>query len=63
MGILMGLLMDDGDGNWREFLDANNKLQAVTPADVMRVANKYFTKDNRAVATYTRKTGGQEDNQ
>ena len=56
MGILMGLLIDDGDCDWREFLEANDKLQAVTAADVLRVANEYFTKDNRAVATYTRKT-------
>ena len=31
---------------------------ARTAADVKRVANRYFTKENRAVAIYTRKAGG-----
>jgi hypothetical protein len=36
----------------------------VTPADIQRVAKKYFTKENRAVAIYTRKpgTGGGDEN-
>ena len=29
----------------------------MTAADVKRVANNYFTKENRAVAVYTRKPG------
>ena len=33
------------------------KIQAVTAADVKRVANEYFTKENRTVAIYTRKPG------
>jgi predicted Zn-dependent peptidase len=53
--ILMQLLVYDGLGNWREINDANAKIQAVTAADVKRVANEYFSKENRAVATYTRK--------
>jgi predicted Zn-dependent peptidase len=28
----------------------------VTAADIKRVANEYFAKENRAVAIYTRKT-------
>ena len=51
----MQLLHDDGHGNWREINEANAKIQAVTAADLKRVANEYFTKENRAVATYTRK--------
>jgi predicted Zn-dependent peptidase len=55
--ILMHLVRNDGEGDWREINEAGPKIQAVTAADVQRVANKYFTKENRAVATYTRKPG------
>lgn len=53
--ILYQLLQVEGGGNWREINEAGPKLQAVTAADVQRVAREYFTKENRAVATYTRK--------
>jgi predicted Zn-dependent peptidase len=53
--ILMYLMLDDGTGDWREINEAGPKLQAVTAADVKRVANEYFTKENRTVAVYTRK--------
>ena len=36
---------------------AGAKYQAVTAADLRRVANTYFTKENRAVIVYTRKPG------
>jgi predicted Zn-dependent peptidase len=55
--ILMHLVRNDGEGDWREINEAGPKIQAVTAADVQRVANKYFTKENRAVAVYTRKPG------
>jgi predicted Zn-dependent peptidase len=55
--ILMHLVLNDGEGDWREINDAGPKIQAVTAADVQRVASKYFTKENRAVAIYTRKPG------
>jgi predicted Zn-dependent peptidase len=57
MGVLINLLSNDGNGDWREFDNAAKKIQAVTAADVKRVANQYLTKENRAVATYTRKPG------
>ena len=53
--ILMQLIHYDGLGNWKEINEAGPKLQAVTAADLKRVANAYFTKENRAVAIYTRK--------
>ena len=37
-------------GSWRYILTEIEKLQAVTPADVQRVAKKYFNEDNRTVA-------------
>jgi predicted Zn-dependent peptidase len=55
--ILMHLIFNDGGGDWREINEAGPKIQAVTAADVKRVANDYFTKENRAVAVYTRKAG------
>jgi len=62
--ILMQIIRNEGTGDWRELNTAGAKLQAVTPADIQRVAKKYFTKENRAVAIYTRKPGtggGDED--
>jgi predicted Zn-dependent peptidase len=36
-------------GDWRNF-DERDKIRAVTEKDIMRVANRYFTKSNRTVA-------------
>jgi len=55
MSVLMQIIMADGLGDWREINAAGPKHQAVTSADVQRVAAKYLTKENRNVATYTRK--------
>jgi len=55
--ILMQLIQNEGEGDWHEINDAGPKIQAVTAADVKRVANKYFTRENRSVAIYTRKPG------
>jgi predicted Zn-dependent peptidase len=56
--ILMHLINNDGEGDWKEINEAGPRIQAVTAADVQRVARKYLTKDNRTVAIYTRKAGG-----
>jgi predicted Zn-dependent peptidase len=53
--ILMQLIFNEGLGDWHEFNAAAAKYQAVTADDVKRVANEYFTRENRAVAIYTRK--------
>ena len=55
--ILMQLIQNEGEGDWHEINDAGPKIRAVTAADVKRVANKYFTRENRSVAIYTRKPG------
>ncbi len=55
MSILMQLIHNDGFGDWREINNAGPRHQAVTAADVRRVVNKYFTRENRNVAIYTRK--------
>lgn len=57
MAILMNVIQYDGRGDWEEINEAGPKVQAVTSADLKRVANTYFTKENRTVATYTRKPG------
>ncbi len=57
MSILMHLIHNDGVGDWREINEAGPKHQAVTAEDIKRVANRYFTKENRNVAIYTRKPG------
>jgi predicted Zn-dependent peptidase len=54
--ILYQLIRNDGEGDWHEINEAGPKLQAVTAADVKRVANTYFTKENRTVAIYMRKS-------
>jgi len=55
--VLMQLIRSDGEGDWREINAAGPKIQAVTAADVLRVANTYLTRESRAVASYTRKPG------
>jgi hypothetical protein len=55
MSILMQLIQSDGMGDWRQINEAGPKYQAVTAADLRRVSNKYFTRENRTVAIYTRK--------
>ena len=58
MAILQQLIRTDGNGRWQEINEAGAKIQAVTAADVQRVAKTYFNKENRSVCTYTRKAGG-----
>jgi len=41
-------------GDWHELNDGPKKLQAVTAEQIRDVANKYFDKNNRSVAIYTR---------
>ncbi len=53
--ILMHLVQNDGNGDWREINEAGARIQAVTAEDIRRLANMYFTKENRTVAVYTRK--------
>jgi predicted Zn-dependent peptidase len=40
--------------DWREINDGPAKYEAVTAADIRRVANRYFAPTNRSVATYRR---------
>ena len=53
--LMIQLAISESMGGWEEINDEAAKLQAVTPADIQRVARTYFTDENRAVAIYTRK--------
>jgi predicted Zn-dependent peptidase len=44
-------------GDWRYVLKSRDKIAAVTPADIQRVATAYFTKSNRTVAVLVKKAG------
>jgi predicted Zn-dependent peptidase len=44
-------------GDWRETFRYSRRLDAVTPADVRRVVARYFTQDNRTVATLLTEEG------
>lgn len=47
-------------GDWRYLLQAREKIAEITPEDVMRVAGKYFTRQNRTVATLVKKEAGDQ---
>ena len=42
-------------GDWRYILDWRETMYRITPEDIMKVANTYFTKSNRTVATLIKK--------
>jgi zinc protease len=45
-------------GGFEKVFDYDKRVAAVTPADIQRVAKKYFTKNNRTVATLVPTKGG-----
>jgi predicted Zn-dependent peptidase len=61
--IMMHLIFNDGYGDWHEVNEGAAKIQAVTTADLKRVASKYLTQENRTVAVYTRKAGATKPEQ
>jgi predicted Zn-dependent peptidase len=56
--LLMQLIQNDGLGDWRGLNNAGARIQAVTAADLRRVATQYFVKDQRNVLIVTRKPNG-----
>lgn len=44
-------------GSWRYMIEYRKKIEAVTPADIQRVAKEYFTRENRIVGYITKKGG------
>jgi len=55
--IALQLLFYDGLGNWNYINEYSDGIDAVTAADLRRVTQTYFTKDNRTVGTFLRKEG------
>ena len=48
-------------GDWRYILDWRKKMYEITTDDIMRVANTYFTRSNRTVATLIKKEDPPEE--
>jgi len=55
--ILVQLLVAEAYGDWHEINDRPRKLDAVTAADVQRVAKTYLVKENQATSLVSRKAG------
>ncbi|HSS19900.1 MAG TPA: pitrilysin family protein [Pyrinomonadaceae bacterium] len=61
-GLMIQLLLRDNVRGWETINTDPVRSQAVTPADIQRVANTYFKPENRTVAIYnTKKAAGPED--
>jgi predicted Zn-dependent peptidase len=54
-GLMVQLLLRDANRGWATINTDPARVQAVTPEDIRRVANKYFTPENRTVAIYRTK--------
>jgi predicted Zn-dependent peptidase len=55
--IFIQLVSYDGLGDWRYINTSAERADAVTAADLQRVAREYLTRENRTVATFLRKEG------
>ncbi len=47
-------------GTWRYLIEHRQKVAKVTPADVVRVAQKYLVEENRSVGFISKKEGAQQ---
>jgi predicted Zn-dependent peptidase len=60
--LMIQLLVADGGRGWQTINTDPPRVQAVTAQDIQRVANRYFTPENRTVAIYyTRKGAATEE--
>lgn len=57
MFIMYQLLVNDAAGDWTLINSYADKIDAVTAADVQRVASQYFDKESRTVGIFLRKQG------
>ena len=55
--LMLQLLLYDSFGDWHYLNESSARLQAVTAADIQRVAQATFTRENSNVLTYERKAG------
>ena len=61
-GLMVQLLVRDGNRGWETINTDPAHHQGVTPEDIRRVANTYFKPENRTIAVYyTKKAAGPED--
>jgi len=60
-GLMMQLLIRESNRGWEHINTDPALYDAVTPEDIMRVANTYFTPESRAVAIYYRTEGEEVD--
>ncbi len=56
-GLMLQLLTYEALGDWRNINVFSERIQAVKPEDIQRVAKRYFTDTNRTVALYYTKEG------
>jgi predicted Zn-dependent peptidase len=50
--LMIQLLQYEALGEWQNINRFSERIQAVTPEDIQRVARKYFTRENSNVALY-----------
>jgi predicted Zn-dependent peptidase len=60
-GLMVQLLLRDNYRSWETINTDPARLQAVTADDIRRVANKYFSPENRTVAIYYTKSSGADN--
>jgi predicted Zn-dependent peptidase len=58
MSLLVQLAFAEGVLDWREINEGPAKYEAVTAADIRRVASRYFAAPNRSVAVFRRQAAG-----
>ena len=56
-GLMLQLLTYEALGEWSNIYVFSDRIQAVEPDDIQRVAERYFTETNRTVALYYTKEG------
>lgn len=59
--LLFRYAVADGRGTWQDADRIDEAAQKVTAADIQRVAQTYFLKENRTVAVWSRKGGGEPE--
>jgi predicted Zn-dependent peptidase len=60
-GLMVQLMMNEAAGSYKDLIEMPARLRAVTREDVQRVAQKYFTKENRSVLILNRKAATVDD--
>ena len=58
--IMFQLLQNEGTGDWRRINTQAEEMDAVSAADIQRMAKQYLTKETRAVGIFTRKKADSE---